>query len=601
MHIPDGYLGPQTYAVLDAVMVPIWVVAARKVKRTLKSRQIPLLALGAAFAFIIMMFNVPVVGGSTGHAVGATLIAVILGPWAAVIAVSIALVIQAGLFGDGGVTALGANCFNMAVVVPFVGYYLYRLICGDAPSSSRRVVSAGVAAYVALAAGAICAGFELGIQPYIAHTAGGQALYAPYKLSVAVPAMALGHLLFFGWVEAFATMGVVAALARSEPRLLEMKPAARPLRWLWGAVGVLTLLTPIGALARGAAWGEWSGRDLKSLVGYVPANLAKLGGLWRATMPGYTTPGVGNTLLGYLIAAVAGAALCVAFAWGLGALLARRGRGRSLARKTADSIAHAVTEVLENEEIAARPGLLQGLDPRVKLLTLVLFAVTASLVHALWVLIALVGLTLALAGASRVGVSSFARKVWGSAGLLAALIVLPSTLAFFTPGRIVLSVGPLSFTAPGIIGAATLVARVAAAAGFALLIVWTMRWSGLLHALTALHLPDVVVATLAMTQRHILTLLRTVEQIHLARESRTLTRGNNKENRTWVTDRMAFVVRKSMKTADDVYDAMLSRGFSGAMPALAGLRLRSRDWAWSAAVLAVCAAALYADRVVGLR
>ena len=116
------------------------------------------MALGAAFSFVIMMFNVPVIGGSTGHAVGATLIAIILGPWAAVIAISIALVIQAGLFGDGGITAIGANCFNMAVVAPFVGYYLFRLIAGDSPSASRRVVASGVAAYVALVAAAIVAG-----------------------------------------------------------------------------------------------------------------------------------------------------------------------------------------------------------------------------------------------------------------------------------------------------------------------------------------------------------------------------------------------------------------------------------------------------------
>jgi cobalt/nickel transport system permease protein len=328
VHIPDGYLSPQTYLALDAVMVPIWVIAARKVKRTLKARQIPLLALGAAFSFIIMMFNVPVVGGSTGHAVGATLIAIILGPWAAVIAVSIALVIQAGLFGDGGITAIGANCFNMAVVIPFVGYYLYRLIGGDAPSSSRRVISSGAAAYAAIVVGAICAGFEFGIQPSIAHTASGQALYAPYRLSVAVPAMALEHLLFFGVVEAIVTMGVVAALARTEPELLQMRPAAKPLRWLWGVVGVLILLTPIGVLAPGTAWGEWGSDQIKARLGYVPSGFDKLGGLWKARMPDYTTPGVSNTMLGYLIAAVVGAGLCVGVAWGVGALLARR-RGRA--------------------------------------------------------------------------------------------------------------------------------------------------------------------------------------------------------------------------------------------------------------------------------
>ena len=76
--------------------------------------------------------------------------------------------------------------------------------------------------------------------------------------------MALEHLLFFGWVEAIVTMGIVAALAKSQPELLEMKPAARPLRWLWAGMGVLILLTPIGVLAPGTAWGEWGGEELEA-------------------------------------------------------------------------------------------------------------------------------------------------------------------------------------------------------------------------------------------------------------------------------------------------------------------------------------------------
>jgi cobalt/nickel transport system permease protein len=324
MHIPDGYLSPETYIVLDAAIIPIWVIAARKVKKTLKTKQIPMMALGAAFAFVIMMFNVPVIGGSTGHAVGGTLIAIILGPWAAVISISVALVIQALVFGDGGITAIGANCINMAVILPFVGYYLYRLIAGDSPSNWRRALSSGVAAYVAIVAAAIVAGFEFGIQPYIAHTDTGQALYAPYGLGVAIPAMALEHLMFFGWVEAIVTAGVVSALARSDPALVTMKPAAKPLRWLWTGIGVLIVLTPFGALAPGTAWGEWGGEELQGLVGYVPINFEKLGGFWKAVMPDYLTPGLSNDLLGYLIAAVVGVLLCVGIAWGLAALLGRR-------------------------------------------------------------------------------------------------------------------------------------------------------------------------------------------------------------------------------------------------------------------------------------
>src|SRR5512141_1879511 len=112
MHIPDGYVSPATGGVLYLVMAPLWFLASRVVRKTLKARQVPYLAFSAAFSFVIMMFNIPIPGGSTGHAVGGTLVAVLLGPWAAMIAITVALVVQALLFGDGGVTAIGANCFN---------------------------------------------------------------------------------------------------------------------------------------------------------------------------------------------------------------------------------------------------------------------------------------------------------------------------------------------------------------------------------------------------------------------------------------------------------------------------------------------------------
>ncbi|MCJ7670660.1 MAG: energy-coupling factor transporter transmembrane protein EcfT [Acidimicrobiia bacterium] len=276
----------------------------------------------------------------------------------------------------------------------------------------------------------------------------------------------------------------------------------------------------------------------------------------------------------------------------------RRRRVRSLARKTANSVGRAIIEVLENEELATRAGLLQRLDPRVRLLTLLLFAVTASLVHSVWVLRGLVFVTLALAAASRVGVASFARRVWTSAGLLVIFLALPSATQLITPGVVVVPLGPLSLTQPGLMGAATLIVRVVAAAGFSLLVIWTMRWADLLHALTRLGVPDVITATLALAQKQIVTLLRTVEQVHLAREARTLTLGLAADNRAWVTERMAFVVRKSMKTADDVYDAMLSRGFTGSARSLVRLRLRVRDWTWAAACAGGCVMVVVLDRIV---
>jgi len=222
MHIPDGYLGPATSGVMYAVMLPIWTIASRVVKRTLKAKQVPLLAIGAAFSFVIMMFNVPIPGGTTGHAVGAVLVAILLGPWAACIAVTVALVVQALLFGDGGITAIGANCFNMAFVEVFVGYYLYKLISGLSQiSSGRRVIAAGIAGYVALNIAALSTAIMFGIQPILHKTASGQSLYCPYGLNVAIPAMLGEHMLIFGWVEAIVTALVIKYLQKQDPSLLK--------------------------------------------------------------------------------------------------------------------------------------------------------------------------------------------------------------------------------------------------------------------------------------------------------------------------------------------------------------------------------------------
>jgi cobalt/nickel transport system permease protein len=222
MHIPDGYLGPATSGVLYVVMLPIWAAASKIVKKTLKARQVPLLAMGAAFSFVIMMFNVPIPVGTTGHAVGAVLVAILLGPWAACIAVTVALVVQALLFGDGGITAIGANCFNMAFIEVFVGYYLYKLISGSSVvTSARRVIAAGIAGYVALNIAALSTAIMFGIQPLLYKTASGQSLYCPYGLNVAIPAMLGEHILIFGWVEAIVTALVIKYLQKQDPVLLE--------------------------------------------------------------------------------------------------------------------------------------------------------------------------------------------------------------------------------------------------------------------------------------------------------------------------------------------------------------------------------------------
>lgn len=221
MHIPDGYLGPYTYIAFWITMIPIWYYAGKRLSTELKSRQVPLLALSSAFAFVIMMFNVPIPGGSTGHAVGGAIIGIVLGPWAAVVAISVALVLQALMFGDGGITAIAANCFNMGVVIPFVGYYVYKLVSGDTEiASSRRIIASAIAGWASLSLAAACVGIEFGIQPILHHDANGLPLYMPYPLSVTVPAMVLEHALGFSILEALITALIFAYIQRTDTTVL---------------------------------------------------------------------------------------------------------------------------------------------------------------------------------------------------------------------------------------------------------------------------------------------------------------------------------------------------------------------------------------------
>src|SRR3954471_8988394 len=167
-----------------------------------------------------MMFNVPVPGGTTAHGVGGTLIAIVLGPWAAVIAVSTALIIQALFFGDGGVLAIFANCFNMGVLLPFTGYWVYRLLAGRSPlMSTRRVWAAGIGAYVGLTVAGLAVGVELGLQP-ILFQADGRPLYSPYGLEAAVPVMLLAHMLGASLVEGIITGLILTYIQRHHPEYL---------------------------------------------------------------------------------------------------------------------------------------------------------------------------------------------------------------------------------------------------------------------------------------------------------------------------------------------------------------------------------------------
>ena len=326
MHIPDGYLSPATSIIMFALVLPFWVIGVRKLREKMIAKNVPLIALFAAFSFVIMMFNVPLPGGTTGHAVGGALAAIVLGPEIATMAISIALVIQAFFFGDGGILAIGANCFNMAVVLPYVSYAIYQAISRNQPlSSRRRILGAAVGAWTGLTVAAFFAGFEFGIQPMLFHTADGTPLYAPYPLSVSIPAMVIPHALIASVVEGLVTAMVVAYLMRAnQPALEIVKKDQIPVeaggfaKWraLWIGLVALILIVPVGLLAPGTAWGEWGAEELTSLgLAFIPQGMEKLSALWSAPLPDYELPSLGNANLSYILSALVGIAVVIIVVW----------------------------------------------------------------------------------------------------------------------------------------------------------------------------------------------------------------------------------------------------------------------------------------------
>lgn len=301
MHIPDNYLSPSTCAVMAAVMVPIWKRTTLKVKKEINKKKIPMLGVGAAFSFLIMMFNIPIPGGTTGHAVGATLVAILIGPYAACIAITIALLIQAVFFGDGGILAFGVNSFNMAVIMPFIGYYIYTFLSSKFKSS--KAISAGIASYIAIVVSSFFVAIELGIQPLLFKDASGMPLYNPYILKVAIPAMVIPHILVAGVLEAIITIGVYSYVEKMSPGVIYENTKIK-LRPIYALIIALIFLSPIGLIANGTAWGEWNVNELKKTLGYIPKGMEK-GFNFNAIINGYSLYGF-SQLIGYIFSALIG-------------------------------------------------------------------------------------------------------------------------------------------------------------------------------------------------------------------------------------------------------------------------------------------------------
>ncbi len=629
MHIPDGYLSPSTCAGLYAAAAPFWYVALQRLKKALNTRMIPLLSVFAAFSFVIMMFNLPLPGGTTGHAVGMAIATIVVGPWASMVAISVALLIQAVFFGDGGITAIGANCFNMAIAGSLVAYLVYRIIGFRAAiTSARRIVAAGLAGYAAINVAALLAAIEFGIQPLFFHDPSGAPLYAPYPLTVSIPAMMIGHLTLAGFAELFISAGIVTYLQRTDPGLLRStapdavdEPPAVDVRTqhvltvrkLWLALAMLLILTPLGLIAVGSAWGEWTVQDFtdaqarqhmanasgnQSPPNQAPKGLERLSALWTAPVSRYSPAWIRNASLGYLISATLGVALIIALAWGVSRLLAhtRSRRRMTFVEKTARHLLRAMQHALFAEEMARSEGVLQRLDARVKLVGLGAMIIASIAIHRIWGLAAILAAGLLLAVLSHIPLRTLLQRVWIPVLFFTGLIALPAV--FLTPGQPVYHVPWLRWpvTVQGLHSAAFLLLRAETAVTLSVILILTTFWTRILRALRVLHTPMVLVVILGMTYRYIFLLLRTAQEMFEAREVRVIGTLLPADRRRLASASAGVLLGKSLQLSGEVHLAMQARGFRGEIHLLDELPLRASDWLQLGAFGAFAATAVWLGR-----
>lgn len=290
MHIPDGFLSTLVSVIFWVVSIALVGVALRQTGKTLRERQVPLMGVLAAAIFAGQMLNFSVTGGTSGHLLGAALATILLGPWAAVVVMTCVVSIQALLFQDGGLLALGANIFNMAIVGVFVAYAAYTLVQRLARGKVWGLFVGGFsAAWLSIFIASLSCALQLAVS-------------GTSPANISVPAMGGIHALI-GIGEGIITLGALALLYAARRDLFQpVKKTGGEKTILVGGAVLALILATLSPLASSHPDGlEWVAEQ----KGFLEAAR----GSFYNIFPDYTLPGISNQALATILAGVVGAVL----------------------------------------------------------------------------------------------------------------------------------------------------------------------------------------------------------------------------------------------------------------------------------------------------
>jgi cobalt/nickel transport system permease protein len=311
LHIPDGFLSLSVSLIFWLLTAAVVAIAVRAVGESLGERQVPLVGVLAAAIFAAQMLNFPVAGGTSGHMLGGALAAIVLGPWAAILAMTAVIGVQALVFQDGGLLVMGANIFDMGIVTVLVGYGVYRAVAGR--GRTARMVAAGVAAWLSVMAAALFASLQIWLS--------GNA-----DPAVLFPAM-MGVHAIIGIGEALLTVGALGLIAAARPDLLrEEAVRARGGRgWVPAGLAMAAAVTLLAPFASANPDGlERVAEDLGFIGRGQDAPYSLL--------PDYTLPMLGESGLSTILAGVTGVLIVFALLYLLVTTLRRRGSAPALTR-----------------------------------------------------------------------------------------------------------------------------------------------------------------------------------------------------------------------------------------------------------------------------
>ena len=318
MHIPDGFLDTKTIVATSAFSFAAIARALRSVQKNLPPKMIPTMGLSAAFIFVAQMLNFPVVGGTSGHLIGAVLVSVLLGPSAGILVMSIVLVVQCFIFADGGVLALGANIFNMAVVASVTGYYTYRILSSFIPGKFSQLVGVAFGSWISTVIASLCCTGEIAWSGTVAWSLG-------------FPAMTSIHMLI-GIGEGLITTLIISAIYTTRPDLLiedmqkDGSSQNRPFTdiLVYGfliIIGLGLFVTPFAS-----KWPDGL-EKVATTFGFESRTLSKA--IAQSPIAGYHIPGIGSLSAATVLAGAIGAVAVFLLSFVLAKILSTKSRNIS--------------------------------------------------------------------------------------------------------------------------------------------------------------------------------------------------------------------------------------------------------------------------------